>query len=275
MTWKNFWKKSLGGFVIKNIAVALVLFVLIVVGTFWGINKYTQHGVVEAVPDLRGAYVEEAQIILSRQGLYPQVVDSVYVRDKRLGTIIEQTPQPNATMKRNRPVYLIINSREVRKVPLPEINDYSSRQAAAMLQASGIGVESIEYAPSEYKDLVIDIKYKGESIRPGTPVPEGEAVVLIVGRGLGTEEVVIPKLKGMTLEEARYEVVSSSFILGATYYDRQTGDGETYIIYRQEPPDGKIAPSGTKIDVWFTTDYSLLESDDKDTISTSQDEEFF
>lgn len=274
MTWKDFWKKSFGGFAIKNILVAIILIVALIFVTFWAINKYTEHGIAEIVPDLRGAYLEEAEILLGVQGLYPQVIDSVYVRDKRLGTIVEQTPQPNSTIKRNRPVYLIINSREVRQIPLPGVNDFSSRQAEAMLKASGINVESVKYAPSEYKDLVIDIKYKGESVQAGDKIPEGESVVLIVGRGLGTQETIIPKLKGMALEEARKEIVNATFILGATYYDQNDSEGQ-YFVYKQDPVDGKIVPSGTKINVWLTTDEELLKESNKRTYTNTQDEDFF
>ena len=275
MTWKNFWKKNVFGFAIKNILAAGILVAALVWLTFRGINKYTEHGITETVPDLRGAYVEEAEILLKSQGLYHQVIDSVYMRDKRLGTIIEQTPKPNSIMKRNRPVYLIVNSREIRQVPLPAINDFSSRQAEAMLNANGINVESIQYAPSEYKDLVIAVKYKGENVQAGAKIPQGESVVLIVGRGLGTEELTVPALKGMKLEVARHEIVDASFILGATYYDKNGDDESLFFIYRQDPEDGKIVPSGTKINVWLTTDEELLKENNNRTYTNTQDEEFF
>lgn len=275
MTWKDFWKKSFGGLLIKNILIAFVLIVAAIWFTFWAINKYTEHGVEETVPDLRGAYVEEAEILLSVQGLYPKIIDSVYTRDKRLGTIVEQIPLPGTKMKRNRPVYLIINSRQIRQVTIPGVRDFSSRQASAMLKANGVNIASIQYAPSQYKDLVIDIKYKGESIQPGDKIPDGESVVLIVGRGLGNEETSIPQLKGFTLEEARKSIVSSSFVLGATYYDKNHTEGDEYIVYRQEPDGGKVVPSGTKVNLWLTTDPELLDAMKKGTYTSTKDEEFF
>lgn len=275
MTWKDFWKKSIFGFAIKNILAAIVVMAILIWLTFRGVNKYTEHGVSEMVPDLRGAYVEEAEVLLKAQGLYPQVIDSVYMRDKKLGTIVEQKPKPNSRVKRNRPVYLIVNSREIRMMTLPAINDFSSRQAESMLNANRITVESIEYVPSEYKDLVIDVKYKGEIAKAGDKIPQGESVILVVGRGLGTEELVVPALKGMGLEEARREIIDASFILGATYYDKGDADESLYFIYRQEPEDEELVPSGTKINVWLTTDEELLKIKNKKTQTNIQDEEFF
>ena len=274
MAKKKFWKENIVGLLIKNVLIAGVIILVLIWGVFKAIDMYTEHGVTEIVPDLRDAYFEEAEILLKAQKLYPQVIDSVYDREKRLGTIVEQIPAPGSTVKHNRPVYLIINSRNVRKVPLPGILDYSSRQASAMITAAGLNIESIQYAPSEYKDLVIDIKYMGESITPGHLIPEGENVVLIVGSGLGEEEMIVPNLKGLTLEQARAEIISSSFILGATNYDNKEGREGDYIIYRQSPIDGKVVSSGTRIDIWLSTDRTLLDKA-IDNSFDNQEEEFF
>lgn len=251
-------KKSFVAFILKNIAFAIIIVVALVGITFWGINKYTQHGIVEVVPDLRNMYVEEADMILRKTELYTQVIDSVYARDREFGIIIDQIPAPNSTIKRGRPVYLIINSKQVRSIEMPDINDYSSRQATAVLEASGISIESIQYIPSLYKDLVIDVKYRGVSILPGTEIPEGESVVLIVGSGLGEESTLVPNVRGLTFEVARQEILNSYFTPGATYYDvepeENTDESLPYIIYRQHPTAGKKVPSGTRIDVWLSTD---------------------
>ena len=167
MDFKKFWKESFAGFVLKRILLAITIFVALAWITLLIVDQYTRHGEFEVVPDLRGMYVEEAQLLLSNQDLYPQVIDSVYVRNKKLGTIIEQTPVPNSTVKKNRPIYIIINSRQVRKIPVPDVTDVSFRQADAMLKAIGLNVSGVDYKPSEYKDLVIDIKYRGRSIEPG------------------------------------------------------------------------------------------------------------
>ena len=91
---KGFWKNSIVGFILKNILAAAVLVAAGVWITFRAIDKYTEHGVAEKVPDLRGAYMAEAEVLLAAQELYPQIIDSVYMRDKRLGTIVDQTPCP-------------------------------------------------------------------------------------------------------------------------------------------------------------------------------------
>ncbi len=278
MDLKNFWKNSLGGFILKRLLLAIVIFVALAWVTIALIDVYTHHGESETVPDLRGLYVEEADLLLNNHGLYSVVIDSVFVRDKKLGTIIEQIPAVNSTVKRNRPIYLIINSRQVRMIPVPDVNDVSFRQADAMLKSIGLNVSSVEYSPSEYKDLVIAIKYRGRNISSGMRVPEGSSLVLVVGSGLGGEELPVPGIKGMSLEAGTEEALNGSMVIGAVEYDVEpSGNEDKYVIYRQRPAEGKSVPAGTRIDVWLSKDKSMLNKvfEEDEAVDKQENEEFF
>lgn len=277
MDIKKFWKETFGGFVLKNVLIAVGIIVVLSWGALISIDFYTHHGETEVIPDLRGMNVEEAQMALAKKGLYTQVIDSVYVRDKKLGTIIDQIPAPNSTLKTNRPVYIVINSRKVRQVMLPDINEVSYRQADAMLQSVGLSVASVEYAPSEYKDLVTEVKFHGNIILPGSRVPEGSAVVLVVGSGMGESSTTVPSLKGKGLDEATQEAVAASFVIGAIEYDDDhSGNESDYIIYRQRPSAGSELPAGSRIDIYLTRDKSRVnEVFEEDKKKEDTDEQFF
>lgn len=277
MDFKKFWKESFGAFVLKNVLIAISIFIVLVWIALITVDFYTHHGESEIIPDLRGSYVEEAELMLAKHGLYPQIIDSVYIRGKKLGTIIEQIPPANSTVKRDRSIYLIINSSQVRKVPLPEVNDVSYRQADAMLKSIGLNVESVEYTPSEYKDLVSDVKYRGQSILAGTRIPEGSSLVLVVGSGLG-EGSEVPAIEGMGLEEATTEVTTAMFIIGAIYFDVPPTDNESdYFIYRQRPAAGSSLPTGSRIDIYLSKDKSRVNEVFEEDIKKSDDseEQFF
>jgi beta-lactam-binding protein with PASTA domain len=277
MNIKKFWKETFAGFILKNVLIAIGIIVALSWIALIGVDFYTHHGQAEVIPDLRGSYVEEAEIILAKKGLYPQVIDSVYVRDKKLGTIIEQIPPANSTVKSNRPVYLIINSRSVRQVAMPEISDVSYRQADAMLQSLGLSVSNVEYSASEYKDLVIDVKYHGRSILQGTRIPEGSSVVLVVGNGLGEAQASVPSLKGLGLDEATQEITSASLEVGSVTFDvPPSGDEDKYIIYRQRPAAGSSISSGDKIDIYLSKDKARMkEVFEEDKKKEDTDEQFF
>lgn len=278
MDVKKFWKETFGGLILKQLIIAGVILVALSWITLISIDYYTHHGESQQIPDLRGLYVEEAEALLAKKGLYPQVIDSVYVRNKKLGTIIYQTPAANASVKANRPVYIIINSRNVHQVAIPEIADVSYRQADAMLQSVGLSVSNVEYAPSEYKDLVIDIKFHDRSISPGSRVPEGSSLVLVVGSGLGqSADAKIPALKGLTLEEATQEIQTAGYVLGSVEFDvPPSGNEANYIIYRQRPAVATSLPTGTRIDVYLSTDKNRInETFEEDKKQEQQPEEQF
>ncbi len=277
MDLKKFWKETFGGFVLKNILTAIAVVIALAWGTLIYVDYLTNHGETVTIPDLRGSYVEEAEILLSKQGLFPAVIDSVYVPGRKLGTIIDQIPGPNATVKRNRPVYLIINSRQVHQVSLPELNDVSYRQADAMLQSLGLSVASVESAPSDYKDLVVGVKLGGRSLIAGTRIPEGSALVLVVGNGKGNVKVEVPFLKGMNLEDATQAALAESFVIGTLNYDvPPSGNESEYIIYRQRPAAGSASPSGTRIELYFSKDKSRVnETFEEDETPAQKEEQFF
>lgn len=277
MDFKTFWKSSLGGFILKRFILAAIIIIALGWAALFGIDFYTHHGESEKVPQLQGLYVEEAELLLKNQHLYPQVIDSVFVREKKLGTIIDQIPAAGSSVKRDRPIYLIINSRQMRQVPIPDVNDVSYRQADAMLKAIGLKVSSVQYSPSEYKDLVIAVKYRGQTIEAGTRVPEGSSLILIVGSGLGAEITSVPLLKGLGLEQGRAQALSSMVVLGAVEYDVEpVGNESEYIIYRQRPGASAEVPTGTRIDVWMSKDRSLLNKVfEEDQTPVEQEEVFF
>lgn len=279
MNFKEFWKESFAGFVLKKIILAVIIFVSLAWITLLCIDLYTHHGEFETVPDLKGLYIEEAELSLNNHGLYAQIIDSVYVRDKKLGTIIDQIPAANSTVKKNRPIYIIINSRQVHQVPLPDVSDVSYRQADAMLRSIGLSVGSVQYSPSEYKDLVIDVKYRGRSVLAGTRIPEGSSLVLIVGNGLGGDQATAPSLKGLGLEAAKQEALNNSMVIGGIVFDIEPlGDEDQYVIYRQRPAAGKIITTGTRIDIWLSKDKTMLDKvfeEDEETEPTQTDEVFF
>jgi beta-lactam-binding protein with PASTA domain len=213
---------------------------------------------------------------LSAKGLYPQVIDSVNVRNKKLGTIVDQIPPANSSVKSNRLIFLIINSRKVHQVVLPEIDDVSYRQADAMLQSVGLSVASVVYAPSDYKDLVISVKFHGNTVYPGTRIPEGSALILVVGNGKGITENKVPALKGIRLDEAIDEINSASFSLGSIIYDvPPSGDEDSYIIYRQHPAAGSYLPEGGSIDVYLSKDKSRVNEVFEEDKKQETDEQFF
>ncbi|HPS10598.1 MAG TPA: PASTA domain-containing protein, partial [Paludibacteraceae bacterium] len=251
----SFWNNNIFGYTLKNLLIAIAVFIGLVWFTLIMIDFYTNHGDTHKVPGVKGVNVEQAMDMLSRLDLKAVVIDSVYVKDKKLGTVIEQNPVEGSVVKPGRPIYLVVNSRSVRLIALPSVTDISIRQAEATLMSIGIKVSSIQYAPSEYKDLVLEVKYRGQSIIQGAKIPEGSSVVLVAGNGYGASATAVPSVLGMNLSAATDIISASSFVPGGVIYDIEpNGDEELYLIYDQRPAPGDSVASGSTINLWLSKD---------------------
>lgn len=245
------------GLILLNVGIAVVVGVILIVIVFGWLKHYTQHGVEVTVPNVTGMQHVEAERCLADSSLQLVIIDSTFSNTVPLGTIVEQNPSEGSHAKKGRAVYAIINSSYLRQVEIPNLQDISYRQAQATLVAMGIKVGKIVYEPSEYRDIVLDLRYKGKSLVPGEKLSEGTAITMVVGRGKGTEKVKVPSLQGKHLAEARSQLVSvSRLTVGFVRYD-ETPDAENinnFVIYQQSPTPGTMVREGTGVDVSLTLD---------------------
>ncbi|MBQ9339256.1 MAG: PASTA domain-containing protein [Paludibacteraceae bacterium] len=268
----GFWGSSVGFVILSVLAVLIVSAVCIAVTLFW-LDNYTRHGEEVVVPDIEGTFIEEATVLVSQQGLHVEVIDSTYSRKVPLGTVVDQSPKSGSHAKHGRPVYVIVNARTVRTIPVPDLRDMSYRQAEATLRSIGFGVAEIEYEPSVYKDLVLDVKNGDLSVESGTRLPEGTVLTLVVGFGQGTEQVKIPDLIGKNKSDARASLLASRLILGSVEYDEErTAENDSlFFVFAQSPMAGEEILEGSRIDISMTTSVEKVTS----SAMHQSEEEFF
>ncbi len=273
MKFSTFLNETKAGFVVKNLFVALIVVIVSLIVLLSWLKRYTLHGIEIEVPAITGMYLEEARMALESEGLNIEVIDSTFSRKVPLGTIVEQNPVAESHSKPGRTIYVIINSQTVRQVPLPDLHDISYRQAEATLKSLGITVKDYIYEPSEYKDLVLDVRKDGRSIDAGARLDEGSSVVLVVGRGKGTEKVSVPQLCGKKLPEARSLLLSKYLTLGIYEYDEEPTPEtvDLYVVYKQEPTAGTVIVEGSHVNLYLSKDIekAIVVSED------SNDEDFF
>ncbi len=270
----RFLDKSFLKFWGLNIILAVLLAAALLTGLFFWLRSYTQHGVEVEVTDVRGMVVAEALPILAAQDLHLVVIDSTYSDKVPFGTIVEQDPKPMSHAKHGRAVYVTINATTKRQVLVPNLQDMSYRQAEATLHGLGLRVDTVyDYKPSAYRDLVLDVKRNGESVTPGTKLPVGTLVRLVVGKGMGEEEVEVPSVVGLTLQEARSTLLSYRLIVGAVSYDEPAAEGVAQYVYLQIPRAGATVVEGDAVTLKLSTDPSKAVHSSSN--STDNEDEWF
>lgn len=265
--------KSATRFVVINIAIAVVVVVVLLTCVTLWLKGYTLHGKEVTIPQITGMTQEEAEVVLRGSEMHLVIVDSTFSDKAPLGTIVEQTPPALSHAKPNRPVYVVMNARTRRMVPLPELRDVSYRQAEATLRSIGLKVEELVYEPSLYPDNVLDIRDGQMSLEVGTRLPEGSGVTLVIGRRQGNAMITVPALLGMSLSSARSTLLNAGLTIGTYIYDREPTPEtlDSYIIYQQSPTEGTVLQEGSTVNIMLTTDLERAITTD----NQNNEERFF
>lgn len=243
----------------------VVLVVLVLIGGWVWLQRYTRHDVTRRVPDLSGETLESATQILAERDLKALVIDSIYNQELPRGTVVEQDPPAGKDVKPDRKVYLVVNASQPKMIDMPRLVDLSKRQAISVLEIIGLKVLELHYRPDPCTDCVLEQLYDGESIAPETRIRRGEAITLVLGSGeRGGERVPIPNLRGLTNAEVRTTLNMHSMNLGMIVECAGCNtieDSALAKVRRQSPAydrNGRIA-LGSMIDIWLTADTTDLQ----------------
>ncbi|GAT62397.1 PASTA domain-containing protein [Paludibacter jiangxiensis] len=259
-----------GSLILKNVFYAATILVALLLFVLFMLQFYTHHGEAETVPNLCGLKLEDAAKLLDNRGMQYQVIDSVYKPDKAPGMVMEQSPIGGSKIKSYRSIYITINAKMPPGVALPDVRDLSLRHAQSLLESMGIKVMGVEYVPSEYSDLVRDIKYNGQTLTPGQKIPAGSGVILVVGRTSTDEDgnQLMPDVQSLSLEQATRLINSHMLSIGATNFDVEPTneqDKANYIVYKQSPAANDSVPSGKAITLWLTKEKGKVATEEVST----------
>lgn len=183
MTIKEFFSFKKNRLFWLNIILLIAVACLSVAAVFYGLNKYTRHGQAIVVPDVVGMTFDEAKKQFADKGLKVAIYDSIYIKEKAAGVILDYLPAKGQKVKEGRIIYLTINTNNIPTKMVPDVADNSSlRQAQARLLAAGFKLAPNELVSGE-KDWVYEVKYKGRALNPDEKVPTEAMLTLVVGDG--------------------------------------------------------------------------------------------
>jgi eukaryotic-like serine/threonine-protein kinase len=249
-----------------NILVALFLVFLLGLLFTLSLNWITQHGVARTVPSVTGKKIDEVRDLLEKQGFEVVIQDSVFYDSLQPSVVIKQIPEPDAVVKVNRTVYVTINRTIPPDVEMPNLVGYSFRNAELVLANMGLRLGDTTFRPDFAKNSVLEQLYNGKSVTPGTKIRVGSAISLVLGTGIGNEEMVVPRLLGLTYEEAKILLESHGLILGVALPDPDVRDTANAFVYRQSPNTRdekgrqfRIRP-GQMMDIWLSTQKPNIDS---------------
>jgi len=251
---------------VKHLLITIVAGILIIFGTLWWLNIYTDHGDTQPVPDYRGMTVEEAKEVLEEQDLVYEITDSVYLVRKEKGAIVEQNPRPGFQVKEGRTIFFTLNAVKPKMVQMPNVKGVSFRQAKAIIETNNLRVGSLQYQRDMAINNVLEQKYNGDTIKPGTRIPQYSKIDLVLGSGVETNYTYIPNLLRDELSQAKEEILNAYCNIGDIMADNtvQTySDSLKAQVWQQSPNprDRANMRLGTEVDIWITNNKDKLPSD--------------
>lgn len=233
----------------KNLIAAFIAIVCLFLFVYVGLKIYTKHDESIAVPKVKGLHISAAIQALEDAGLEYQI-DSVYQMDAKPGMVIEQDPEQGFHVKSGRTIYLTIITQVAPEVAFPNIKDKTLIEATAILKNHNLRIGDTSYVADIARDIVLDAQFAGQSIRNGRMIPKGSRIDLVLGNGLGANEVEIPNLIGLPLNEAKFALSGAGLGLGIVTYDPNVTDTATAVISVQSPGIEKgLTSLGAKIDI--------------------------
>ncbi|MFT3747861.1 MAG: PASTA domain-containing protein [Agriterribacter sp.] len=251
-----------------NILIALGILILIFFLFLQSLKYFTHHGSYLKVPDVNNKNIKEATALLNKEGFEVLVQDSVYYDSIPPLAVVKQFPEPDASVKVNRTVYLTINRAVPPEIEMPNLVGMSFRNAELELKSRGLKLGDTTYQPDIAKNAVLDQLYKNASIRPGTKITMGNTISLVLGAGVGSEELPVPDLFSMSYEEATALLEANKIMLGSVVQDGNVQDTSAAFVFRQQPPrfndDGTMnrIRQGQMIDIWITPEKPLKRAVD-------------
>lgn len=245
------------------VGVSLALLALV----FIFIRIYARQGKEYQIPDYVGKNIEEA-LEDNEIDLVFVVQDSIFRQNSEGGIILTQDPKGGTMVKSGRKVYVSITAYNADDAILPDLAGLSVRQAVSELYNMGLSVGKLTFVEDPYKNSVVDQSCKGRSLYAGQQIARGSVVDLVVGRGDGMGENILPFVIGKTADRARKDILTVSLNVGVEHFNG-VKNKLTAVVYRQEPDYTGVNkyPYGTPVELWYIdadqTDVNKLVSEFK------------
>lgn len=249
-----------------NILIGIFLTAVLFIFFILSLNWITKHGEAKTVPAVTGKNINDIEKQLSDNGFSTVVQDSVYYDSLPPGVVVKQVPDAGAVVKVNRTVYVTINRFTPPDISMPNLVGFSFRNAELQLANLGLKLGDTSYRPDFAKNSVLEQLFNGNQIKPGDKIKVGSKISLVLGSGLGNEDMAVPNLIGMTFEEAKTYLDAQGLTLGTAIANPGIHDTSNAFIYRQSPQpkteDGmkvRIRP-GQMVDLWLSLEKPVMDS---------------
>lgn len=255
----------------RSLILNFLLVLLVVTGLlfafFNSLNFLTKHGQETKVPKLTGKNMKEAIRVLEKQG-FKISIDSTYQSYEDPLEVLFQEPTEGATVKVGRTIFLTVNRRSIPKITMPNLVNLSFRNALLTMQSYRLVMGDTTYRPDVAAGSVLEQWMNGKRVAPGTMIPYGSRIDLVVGDIL-SEEKEVPNLIGSTYTDAM-AIIQSLGLTANPIWDGTITDTANAVIYQQTPETINELDFKNTILVGDLMDLRIMQNPSKEILDKNQ-----
>lgn len=230
------------------IAGLVLLLLLVFIGGAYALAKWYAVGTYVTVPQVAYQTQDDATSIIQAAGLVPSIKQ---VNDNKMpaGSAIRTDPVAGNSIKKGEQVVLYV-SQGPNLALLPNVVGFTIANARLTLGNSGFMIvekDQVNSDPSVAPGTVISQDPSGDS-----SVPSKSQVTLTVSQAPSLNDLVVPSLLGLTVDQATATLTSLGLVLG-NVTDEGSVDYPPGMIDRQDVGPGTPASQGLIVNVWRST----------------------
>lgn len=218
---------------ILNILLALSSIFILLLLFFKSLGFITKHGQEVKVPKVLNKKMAAGVKELEKLGFQIRI-DSTFRSYVKPGEILQQEPSAGTMVKKGREIYILVNRYEAPKIEMPDLLSKSFRNAILILKSYRFVMGDTLYRPDIAAGSVLEQLIGGKKIAPGTMVPYGSKIDLVIGEGLADYELDMPNLIGKPWRDVKTTLTNAG-LLYALVWDGEITDTMNAIVYKQFP----------------------------------------
>lgn len=236
--WRFFWGTM------RFLITTLLFFTLLVVASY-NIIGFLIRGEEIVAPDIKGKTITEALEHIKQWNLSVILDHSEPSANSQEGEIIRQDPTAGEVIKTRTPIRVVISSGQS-SVTLPaDMVNISTREAGLRLRELDLKAGNVAYVPASGK---ADGTVLATDPPPGTGVPPRSPINMLVASESPGNQVIIPDMVGLTLEQAKAELARLGLNLAGSR-EMFTDNARGGLVHSQVPTAGIPVSMGTGVEV--------------------------
>ncbi|MCI8700288.1 MAG: Stk1 family PASTA domain-containing Ser/Thr kinase [Clostridia bacterium] len=225
------------------ITVLIILFALSLGGTMLYFNLTKPKEIT--IPNLIGKTSEEAEQILTQNGLKFEYNDEEYSTEYPEGQIMKQDPaykenSKASTIKEGSTIKLTI-SKGTEVTTVPKVAGMKKEEAIETLKQYKLTAEVLEETSKDIQEGYVT----RQETEPETVVNAGDTVKIYVSIGTGLKQIVVPSVKTKNVDEATKTLSDLGLIVTVEYEEDTTKNNGT--VLNQSISSGSVVDEGTTI----------------------------